>query len=1034
MKCRESQFINLNDMKPTVLKYLLLLAAFSATALGASLFAQNWETPAYYYDLDARLGERIEQAHLGCANNCAGISSTDGHDGVERGALNFNGGFLGVDNFDYDFRATTSLSVWLYVPSNAPAAAAYILDARTPGESNLPVLLLDNRSNQIRWGVTPGLNEYDNAYARDEWFHLVVVTNLIIPGSYDCYVNGVLLTPTTPASTYNFATQQGSTQLRVGSSGSQGVNTLFRGRMDELRIYTSSLSQSDVTALYNARPDYLNAHYPFDNSSYTDVVVGYDLTPADANSLSVTAGYDGTANEALAFNNTYLKQDPPSISGTTSMTTAMWLKKSAQHQQNRVVFFDGRAPGTSGFPVAIYDDIAQHIVYLHGNGRTEVDFTMPVDQWVHYAFITNESTGELDIYINGVLQLKTGGSTTMTTPNNTSMQTFTIGDAGARANGLTGAIDELYIYSKVLSAAEIADLADVMVDTEAPTPVGNLGFTVTGARSARIAWSASTDNVGVTEYIILNNNDVEYTRTQNLFWENTNITPGFPYTHKVIAVDAAGNRSAERRTTVFISAADTEAPTIPGNFALTSVNPTEAAVTWTASTDNVGVSLYQVALVPQGQQPTSSDWFNRPDTRRSEVFLSLVPATDYTAFVRARDAAGNVSMAAQLDFTTAAALDTEAPTTPSNVNVTGLTTTEVTVNWAASTDNVAVSEYQVSVVLQGEQTRFWATFSAATLSADFSALTAGTTYTAYVRARDAAQNISAAAQLDFTTLASPDTEAPTQPSPVQVSNVSATAADVGWATSTDNIGVTGYVYTVTPDGGAPLQSQRTTQTQATLSGLMPETLYSIEVVAEDGAGNQSTPAPFSFRTLAAPDTQAPTAPANAVTFDLLPTSFGVSWDASTDNVGVEGYIVKEATLGVLDTVTFDPNAQRQSYSFTGANPQTNYLVELIAYDAAGNESNEVRLAVVTPASSSSRSLQVAGYAVYPNPIGDGLLTLQGPSEISSVVIHDLMGREVLRTNVQNNQLSLGHLPAGSYILSAFAKTHELIGRTQLLRQ
>ncbi|MEP1033825.1 S8 family serine peptidase [Ekhidna sp.] len=99
-----------------------------------------------------------------------------------------------------------------------------------------------------------------------------------------------------------------------------------------------------------------------------------------------------------------------------------------------------------------------------------------------------------------------------------------------------------------------------------------------------------------------------------------------------------------------------------------------------------------------------------------------------------------------LSVTTSGGADTQAPTAPTNLSASSVTQTTLTLNWDASTDNVGVTGYDV---YQGASNLGTVTGT----SANITGLTANTSYSFTVRAKDAAGNESAAsAALNVTTL------------------------------------------------------------------------------------------------------------------------------------------------------------------------------------------------------------------------------------------------------------------------------------------
>ncbi|MBG6129646.1 chitodextrinase [Aquimarina sp. EL_43] len=90
----------------------------------------------------------------------------------------------------------------------------------------------------------------------------------------------------------------------------------------------------------------------------------------------------------------------------------------------------------------------------------------------------------------------------------------------------------------------------------------------------------------------------------------------------------------------------------------------------------------------------------------------------------------------------------------------------------------------------------------------------------------------------------------------------------------------------------------------------------------------------------APDTEAPSVPTGLSTSSVTSTTIGLSWNASTDNIGVSGYEVYQgATL--ITTVT------STSYTVTGLTPNTSYTFSVKAKDAAGNTSSSSNTASAT---------------------------------------------------------------------------------------
>ncbi|GFJ83409.1 fibronectin type III domain-containing protein [Phytohabitans houttuyneae] len=174
---------------------------------------------------------------------------------------------------------------------------------------------------------------------------------------------------------------------------------------------------------------------------------------------------------------------------------------------------------------------------------------------------------------------------------------------------------------------------------------------------------------------------------------------------------------------------DCVAPSVPSGLVVSGVTNTSVSLSWSASSDNVGVTGYQVWR--DGVLAGSPSGTSFTDSGRS-------PGQSYQYAVRAVDAAGNVSgsSAAVSATTSGCSGDCTAPSAPV-LSSPGKTDTSVSLSWTAASDNVGVTGYEVfrGSTLVGSPT--------GTSFTDIG-LGASTSYGYTVRARDAAGNRSAA--------------------------------------------------------------------------------------------------------------------------------------------------------------------------------------------------------------------------------------------------------------------------------------------------
>ena len=188
------------------------------------------------------------------------------------------------------------------------------------------------------------------------------------------------------------------------------------------------------------------------------------------------------------------------------------------------------------------------------------------------------------------------------------------------------------------------------------------------------------------------------------------------------------------------AAADTQTPTRPGQPSCSAIGENGLTLSWGASTDNVGVSAYDIYEHGNKLGETAG-------TATSKALTGLTPNTTYNLTVIARDAAGNASPASPaVDCTTSRSSDTSPPTKPGTLTSTNVTASSADLSWGASTDDKGVAGYDVR-----SGTTVYKSVTSGT-STTVTGLACNSPYTLNVVARDAAGNVSPQSNtVDFTT-------------------------------------------------------------------------------------------------------------------------------------------------------------------------------------------------------------------------------------------------------------------------------------------
>ena len=408
---------------------------------------------------------------------------------------------------------------------------------------------------------------------------------------------------------------------------------------------------------------------------------------------------------------------------------------------------------------------------------------------------------------------------------------------------------------------------------------------------------------------------------------------------------------------------DTTPPTAPTGLTATAPSSTQVNLNWTASSDNVGVFEYRVERCAgagctnfaQIGTPTGTS-FN--DTGRS-------PSTTYRYQVRAADAAANLGPYSTIaTATTPAAPDTTPPTAPTGLTATAPSSTQVNLNWTASSDNVGVFEYRVERCAGAGCTNFAQIGTPTGTSFNDTGRSPSTTYRYQVRAADAAANLGPYSTIaTATTPAAPDTTPPTAPTGLTATAPSSTQVNLNWTASSDNVGVFEYRVERCAGAGCTNFAQIGTPTGTSFNdtGRSPSTTYRYQVRAADAAANLGPYSTIATATTpAAPDTTPPTAPTGLTATAPSSTQVNLNWTASSDNVGVFEYRVERCAGAGCTNFAQIGTPTGTSFNDTGRSPSTTYRYQVWAADAAANLSGYSNVAEATTGATPPTPLGLMG--------------------------------------------------------------------------
>ena len=363
----------------------------------------------------------------------------------------------------------------------------------------------------------------------------------------------------------------------------------------------------------------------------------------------------GKFGSALVFNGNALVtvNDSPSLDLTSGMTLEAWVYPTATPTTWSTALMKEQ-PGNLVYTLYAGSPTNRPNLYIFLSAQLGIAGTaaLPLNTWSHLAG-TYDGT-MLRLYVNGTQVASRAISGNILS----SSGPLRIGGNGVWPEYFTGRIDEIRVYNRALSATQIQSdmntpIGVVPPDTTPPTAPGGLTAVAASSSQMNLAWTASTDNVGVTGYRVERcqgagcSNFTEIATPTGTTYPDTGLTAGTSYSYRVRATDPVGNLSPYSNTaSATTQASDTQPPTV----SITAPNPgppVSQVITISATaSDNVGVVAVEflvdgISLGTDSTAPYIIPWNTTTANNGAHTLIAV-----------ARDAAGNQTTSAPVVVTT----------------------------------------------------------------------------------------------------------------------------------------------------------------------------------------------------------------------------------------------------------------------------------------------------------------------------------------------------------------------------------------------
>ncbi len=487
-------------------------------------------------------------------------------------------------------------------------------------------------------------------------------------------------------------------------------------------------------------------------------------------------------------------------------------------------------------------------------------------------------------------------------------------DFGAQQNGFVG-YTELDVIGIPTGSGGGADVSP-------PSIPANLVANNIASNAVTLSWDASTDNFGVTSYDVYEGATLVGSPNTNTYTVS-NLSSLTAYTFTVVAKDGAGN----------VSAASTA-------LSVTTISGPVFSIVYTEGNTNAPSVLNDDLLQTSATLTASSGNFTNEG---STGLATLINGTALSGIANRAAISNNSSITYTLNTT---------------INASGYNIRGINIYSGWGDPGRLIPNVKVLYSLVADPATFL-TLGTATFNPSSGAPNPWTKSSFTANGAVIASGV-AALKFDFGNQQNgyvgyseidvvgnpdgPDNIVPSTPTAFTSDSITASSVVLNWTASTDNFGIAGYeIYE-----GSNLLALTSNNTYK-VTGLSASTTYSFTVRAKDVSDLFSVASEPLSVTTSAPDITPPSIPSGLVISAIAPSSFRLSWQASTDNFVVTRYIVYLGTDSVA-------TVSGLTYTYTGLTPATLYTASVVAVDDSYNKS-----AASSQATATTLAFQLEGF-------------------------------------------------------------------------